>query len=220
MAKENAYLFLSDSSLEELEKSKGAMILIHYPECIEMYKKEIARLTEEKKPIMLESEELKKGYEDLFRLPLAQRIFGAKKIREEKQDYVNKISMVAKKLADIDSLMADYHYYILEASQEIDQFTHMLFNINLEPKDVIEAYQEIRAMLEAKEKGIVIPAEPVAREVIAPAEQVVAPAAEEVKKPAQPKTTGTKEARLSPREKFERRLARTKEIQEQSQRQQ
>ena len=218
MAKENAYLFLSDSSLEELEKSKGAMILIHYPECIEIYKKEIARLTEEKKPIILESEELKKGYEDLFRLPLAQRIFGAKKIREEKQDYVNKISMVAKKLADIDSLMADYHYYILEASQEIDQFTHMLFNINLEPKDVLEAYQEIRAMLEAKEKGIVIPAEPVAREVASAAEQV-APA-EEVKKPAQPKTTGTKEARLSPREKFERRLARTKEIQEQSQRQQ
>ncbi len=218
MAKENAYLFLSDSSLEELEKSKGAMILIHYPECIEMYKKEIARLTEEKKPIMLESEELKKGYEDLFRLPLAQRIFGAKKIREEKQDYVNKISMVAKKLADIDSLMADYHYYILEASQEIDQFTHMLFNINLEPKDVIEAYQEIRAMLEAKEKGIVIPAEPVAREVAPAAEEVVP--AEQIKKPAQPKTTGTKEARLSPREKFERRLARTKEIQEQSQRQQ
>lgn len=217
MAKENAYLFLSDSSLEELEKSKGAMILIHYPECIEIYKKEIARLTEEKKPIILESEELKKGYEDLFRLPLAQRIFGAKKIREEKQDYVNKISIVAKKLAEIDSLMADYHYYILEASQEIDQFTHMLFNINLEPKDVLEAYQEIRAMLEAKEKGIVIPAEPVAEEV-APAEEVVP--AEEVKKPAQPKTTGTKEARLSPREKFERRLARTKEIQEQSQRQQ
>ena len=41
----------------------------------------------------------------------------------------------------------------------------------------------------------------------------------EVAEPVKPaktvKTTGTKEARLSPREKFERRLAKTKEMQEQ-----
>lgn len=209
MINENAYLFLSAESISELDNSKGAIMLIHYPAYIEAYKKEIERLTEEKKPIILESEELKKGYEDLFRLPIAQRIFGAKKIREEKQEYVNKIQANATELANIDTLIADYTCYIYEASQEINIFVHALNNINVDPKDVVAAYHEIKARLEApveEKKPVEVVAEPETIEPVKPAKTV--------------KTTGTKEARLSPREKFERRLAKTKEMQEQSQRQQ
>ncbi len=213
MINENAYLFLSEESVSELDKSKGAMLLIHYPTYIEAYKKEIERLEKSKEPHNLEFEGLKKGMEDLSKLPLTQRLFSAKRIREEKQAYVTKIQAIANELANIDTLIADYTLYIYEASQEINAFVHALGNINVDPKDVVAAYHEIKARLEAKEKGIDISAaSPIVEEVVAPAE--------EVKKSAQPKTTGTKEARLSPREKFERRLARTKEIQEKSQRQQ
>ena len=207
MAKENAYIFLSEESLEELERSKGAKLLIHYPEIIESYKKEMARLEAEKEPILLEFEGIKKGYEDLFHLPITQRVFDAKKIREEKQEYVNTINKMAKELADIDTLIGDYNYYIIEASHEINVFVHNLHNINLESQDVIEAYNEIKARLEAKAKGIDATALTVEQQ------PEVASAAEPAK-PARPK-----EQRLSPKEKFERRLARTKEIQEQGQRQ-
>lgn len=209
MINENAYLFLSDGSIGDLEKSKGAMILIHYPIYIEAYKKEIERLEKSKEPLNLEFEGLKKGLEDLSSLPLAQRIFSARKIKEERQDYVLKIQENAKKLADIDSLIAEYTLYIYEAGQEINAFVYTLNNINVKPEDVVAAYHEIKARLEApveEKKPVEVVAEPEAIEPVKPAKTV--------------KTTGTKEARLSPREKFERRLAKTKEMQEQSQRQQ
>ena len=206
MAKENAYIFLSEESLEELERSKGAKLLIHYPGIIEAYKKEIARLEAEKEPILLEFEGVKKGYEDLFHLPITQRIFDAKKIREEKQEYVTKINKMAKELADIDTFIGDYNYYIIEASHEINVFVHNLHNINLEPQDVIEAYNELKAKFQAKTKRIYTT---VASTIEAQPEEV--PAAEPAK-PARP--TGTKVERLSPMQKFERRLAKTKEIQE------
>ena len=209
MINENAYLFLSDASLNDLDSSKGAMMLIHYPVYIEAYKKEIERLEKSKEPLNLEFEGLKKGLEDLSKLPLAQRIFSARKIKEERQDYVLKIQENAKKLADIDSLISEYTLYIYEAGQEINIFVHTLNNINVDPKDVVAAYHEIKARLEApveEKKPVEVVTEPEVAEPVKPAKTV--------------KTTGTKEARLSPREKFERRLAKTKEMQEQSQRQQ
>ena len=131
MINENAYLFLSDESIGDLEMSKGAMILIHYPIYIEAYKKEIERLEKSKEPLNLEFEELKKGLEDLSSLPLAQRIFSARKIKEERQNYVLKIQENAKKLADIDSLISEYTLYIYEASQEINAFVYTLNNVNV-----------------------------------------------------------------------------------------
>ncbi len=247
MEKENAYIFLSDASLEELNNSKGAIILIQYPQEIEECIHLIEELELSKQPKMTDLERVQSRYDALCHLSFRQKFGKWKEVKAEKLQKAEKLSELAREIAHIDSSIGAYRNTVTDLSFKIDEFTTALARVNLEPEDVINAYFEIKAMLEAKIEAeriaseipegqlkIQFPdeveslprkkvAEPPVAEMIVVDDSVLMASAEaqthktEGKKQSVPKT---KEPRLSPKERFERRLAKTKEIQEQGQKQQ
>ena len=197
MAKQHAEIYLSTKSLEDLENSKGVQILIRLPEKIEALKKEI----EETEKIQIETA-LKIGdlYAELEALKKAgffKKLFKSKDLAEQEVSLTNQIQDLKGKVkvytVDVDNMKKQKRAY----AREYDEFVKVLANINVEVKDVLEAYERIKLMLEEKAK------EPVVSAPVAPvAEPAVQPEA-----PAKPKNP-----QLA---KFERRMQKFKALQAQ-----
>lgn len=197
--KEDAKIFLCEESLEALEASKGAKILVQFPKEIESTQAEISKMKAERKDVELNLEELQKGYEDLFKLSFKQRFMKGKQIKAEKADYAMKIGILARRLASIDSLMSDHENYVSCLKTAINEFMKTLERINVEPKDVVAEYHRIKEMLERKERG----------ELVEPAIEVQQPAKAEKKNDAVPEQNRKTYPKLTQRQKFEMRLAKT-----------
>lgn len=205
MAKQHAEIYLSTRSLEELENSKGVQILIRLPEKIEALKKEI----EETEKIQLETAlkigDLHAELEALKKAGFFKKMFKGKELAAQEASLLNQIKDLQGKVkvytVDIDNMKKEKRGY----THEYDEFVKVLANINVEVKDVLEAYERIKLMLEEKAKAPATPEKP--------AEPVVeaAPAASqsEPTTPAKPKNP-----QLA---KFERRMQKFKEYQAQQQ---
>lgn len=203
MAKDQAVYFLSEESLEALEGSKGAIVLIQFPKDIEELKGLISDLQSERKSIVEQLEPTQKGYEDLFKLTFKQKLFKGKQIKQEKAELAEKIGKMARAIASIDSKIGEYESGIKHLSEEYDKFVKVLLTANIEPQAVIDEYNRIKDMLEKKARGEWV--EPQAAEPV----EVVAEEPKKAESVAIPAQNLKKNPRLSQKEKFERRLALT-----------
>ncbi len=217
MSKDNAIIFLSEESLEALESSKAAIVLIKYPKIIESNNVQIAKLEKDRAFWMKMLEEEQKGIDAYNALPWIKRI--SKKHKLDKDAHVANLGNFAKDVAEIDSEIGELMMQNRDMKYEYDSFVSALLNVNVEPQEVIAEYHRIKDMLEKKARGEWV--EPVAETLAtvetpaaheeAPAKVEVAPVREE------PIAQNSKKVqRLSPREKFERRLAITAQKQAQN----
>lgn len=191
MANENALYFLSEESLEALEGSKGAIILIQFPRDIEELRSWIAELQGMRIADARKLEALQKEFEKVCKPSLRDRIFNGKQIKQQKSEYAQKIGDLAQTIASYDSKIGQYSSQMRTLSDEYNKFVRALLNVNLSPEEVVAEYHRIKEMLERKARGEYV-------------EEVSSVPVHEDEIPAQNLKANP---RLSQREKFERRMA-------------
>lgn len=211
MSKDNAIIFLSEESLEALESSKGVIHLITFPRLIEENNAKITELEAKRAGFVSQMEEEKNLVNGYSKLPWIKRI--TKKAKETHAEHTAKLGELARIVADFDSEIGELFMENRNMTYAYNQFVKALANINIEPQDVIDEYHRIKDMLEKKARGewVEPTIETPAVHEEAPAKVEVAPVREE------PIAQNSKKVqRLSPREKFERRLAITAQKQAQN----
>lgn len=197
MAKQHAEIYLSTRSLEDLEASKGVQILIRLPEKIEALKKEIDETEKIQLETALKIGDLHAELEALKKAGFFTKLFKGKELADKEAKLASEIKSLQGKVKvytiDLDNLKKEKRGYM----HEYDEFVKVLANINVEVKDVLEAYEQIKTMLEQRANA---PAEPVVEAEPVIEQPAVVPA--EPEKPKNPQLA-----------KFERRMQKFKEMQ-------
>ena len=213
MARDFVNHYLSERSIEDLEASKGAQLMIHKPKIIESnsatiegYQEELEIARQDVKSL----EDALRGEEKFFK-----KVFGGKKAKAERDALQTQLKAAR---ARVDRLVASIES--LEESskaiqKEIAEFYRELHNIGLRPQDIVEGYKQIK--WEFAERERLAKEEKKFLEKKAEAERIAAERrAEEERRQAEKKALaaeksagtnkGTKREKLSPIEKFNRRM--------------
>lgn len=205
MAKDQAVYFLSEESLEALEASQGAIYLIRFPRMIEENNKKIQELEGHRLTWVKMIEEEQKGVDAYHALPWIKRM--SKKHKLDKDAHVLNLGNFAQYVADLDSKIGELMMQNRDMAYGYNQFVAALLNVNISPEDVVAEYHRVKDMLEKKARGEWV--EPVI-ETPAAREEANVEAETVVTVQQEPVTQNSKKIqRLTPREKFERRLALT-----------
>ena len=191
MAKDFVNHFLSEKSLEDLEKSKGAVLLIHKPKILEKHKQTIKDREEE---LVGLREELKKAQENMDKAEsFFRNLFGGKKAKEEKIEARKNLCIVQAKIERIETDLKMLKTLVSVMKKEIQEFTETLHYIGLTQQDIIDGYNRIKWNFAEKEKE--------EQEAQRLREYRQAKAQEELNS----QKSTSKPQRMTPREKFEAR---------------
>ena len=191
MKKQILSKFLTDASLEELEKSKAADIVVRIPKLIESYEKNIHM--HRQKIIVLEKkkEEYNEELAELDKKRGLRFIFKASEIREKKaqllesiKDCENSSKIIENNISLLENLVKEQQSRLVELKAEIIAAGLML-------EDVIDEYHRAEKDLKTK--------------------KTVEPDNEQTKK-TQMSTVDKKNTRISQVEKFARRIKKHQEI--------
>lgn len=200
MKKELVEKYLSTKSLEDLEQSKVATILIAGRAQVAEYDKAQAEVMKDYDACVLRLDSLQADLEKLLAATFMQRVFKIKNYKEKKQEL---IGLIAAEKSVVDGLVATLGTgYATKgiALKKIDDFVALLKKDGLTEAEVIEEYNRLKEMFEKQAQ-----------------EPEVVPVAQEVAK-LQPETTTSAKStrteqnskdnrRMTPLEKFNARMA-------------
>lgn len=219
--------YLDNSSLEALESSEGTLYLLFRPTLVSAHLQTISDLKEtlNKQVTLLEEKQVE--LDSLNSVKGVKKLFNIANLSKRKKELIVEIEKLRR---EIDGLNSNINLFQVEADaiqSSINLFIAQLAREGIQPEEVVLAYAEEKDIFEKKARGEYV--EPVVEQPVEtaimtseeakiqgeevktqseqPAEKVEQPAKKAVR-PEQNK----KIQRLTPLQKFERRLAKTAQI--------
>jgi len=222
MSQDQARFFLVEDSLEHLEKSKGAQMLIHYPEIIQEHSQTIKyydeTIAQGEKRIAERQTEL----DILSQIKGLKYFFNKASIERDKANIAEEIKSWGDKIEAFIKAKRELVSVVKRLKTEINEFMKLLIQLNIDANDVIEEYYRIKQRIESGENLQEQQAEQEMQQeeiMQEPAvEQMIVSESQKEEKPAQ--KSAKKPAQKSAIEKFNSRMAKHKKIVESQQPQQ
>jgi len=152
MGKENAIYFLNDSSLDELEASKGATLVYTHKE-IQEYQRKINEEEHELADTKITLGERQIDLDKLSQIGFFKRLINYSAIKERKTALINEIAQLSKKVEEIEASLNAQRNVMSNMKRGVNDLYAAIARVGVSPEDVIEEYYRIKAELEEKEKN-------------------------------------------------------------------
>ena len=145
--------YLSEESLEKLEQSEGAVILVHkLAEHSELSEKHIKNLSEFRKYDAIISEK-KKEIEFAQKQSFVKRFIHMKTVKEKVEELKAEIEVAKKKIEEV--LEEDKRVYeqMIKLEREVNSFKQMIRRFGIKPQEIVDEYHKIKKRFQAERKG-------------------------------------------------------------------
>lgn len=214
--------YINGSSLTALMQSKTSKILFAKPQEIEDKKLKISEIEEVISNNICQIDVLQYDLYQIIEIKGLKKLFKLKKIKTQKEELLSKIKDLGDEIDNLNDYVKNLKEEIDVIQTEIDSFIDEIHRDGFSLDEIMFAYQTEKDILERKARGEYV--EPTFDdELLIPEQQAVSeePKISEVKasqtyveqkKEERLEQNQKKSHHLSPREKFEKRLARTEEL--------